>query len=404
MKRFAIYTVICLFLLASPALRAQGDTAATTPAATTPAASDTPAPPAAAPDSSGPAAAEPAPAPPSAPTSLNPDISVIGNVLGGLATHPASCNDGIPEKQLNLSELEVVVGSKIYPGISGLGVFTISPTSSGASVGIEEGYISIEQLMNGVPIGARLGVVRLPFGKMNPQHAHTLPYADTPSCVQNLLGDFRGNGGEFVAVLPAPAGIFLQAQLGRWASVGDAPVDIDTPASISSGETYGLAHPLTLGRLWASSSLGDNCEGELGASGAYGTAETVLPISGSNDIRILGMDSTWRFYFPHETRLMLQAEAIQRTDPSLNTHGYYVLGTLRPGHFYEYGARYDWSQFDDTSGQHEKYASVFATRYLSEMTFVRLQVKSGINRDGQHENELIGQMVFGFGPHTHPLQ
>ncbi len=77
---------------------------------------------------------------------------------------------------------------------------------------------------------------------------------------------------------------------------------------------------------------------------------------------------------------------------------------MRPGHFYEFGSRYDWSQFDDTSGQHEQYVSVFATRYLSEMTFVRLQLKNGIDRDNQRETEVIGQMVFGFGPHTHPLQ
>ncbi len=153
-------------------------------------------------------------------------------------------------------------------------------------------------------------MVRLPFGKCNPQHSHTLPYADTPSCVQNLLGDFRGNGGELVAVLPAPAGIFLQAQLGRWASVGDAPVDIDAPATISEGINYGTDHPMTLGRLWASTALGENIEGELGASGAFGTGEPVIPSASGNDLRILGLDSTWRFYFPHETRLMLQGEAI----------------------------------------------------------------------------------------------
>jgi len=207
-----------------------------------------------------------------------------------------------------------------------------------------------------------------------------------------------------VAVLPAPAGMFLQAQLGRWTSVSDAPVDFDIPAAVSEGVTFGTAHPLTLGHLWASSSVGENIEGELGASGAYGTAVPANPTPGSNYLKIQGLDTTWRLYFPHETRVMLQAEAMQRQDAALCSSGYYVLGTLRPGHFYEFGSRYDWSQFDDASRQHEQYVSLFATRYLSEMTFLRLQVKSGSNRDNQHETELIAQMVFGFGPHTHPLQ
>lgn len=328
------------------------------------------------------APADATPVTPSATASLNPDISVIGNIKGTIANHGV---DADTNNALQLDELEVVIGSKIYPGVNALGVFTAGAKEP---VGIEEAYLSDEQLVPGAPIGARLGVVRLPFGKANPLHPHSLPYADTASVLNNLLGEFRGNGAELVGLIPTHSNLFLQAQLGRWKSVGATPEG--APAFGDSA--------MTLGRFWGSTSLGENTELEFGASGAFGDADTGAKLN------LVGLDGTWRHYLSHERRLLVQGEAIQREDGTEKSHGYYLLGTYRPNHFYEYGTRYDWSEFANDNTHHESYVSLFATRFLSEATYLRLQAKSGTDRDGQHVNELLAQIVFGFGPHTHPLQ
>ncbi len=329
-----------------------------------------------------PAAAEAAPATPGSTANLNPDISVIGNILGTLGSHGI---DPDTNRHLQLNELEMVIGSKIYPGVNALAVLTAGAKEP---MGIEEAYLSDEQLVPNIPLGARLGVVRLPFGKANPQHPHTLPYADTASVVNNLLGEFRGNGAELIGLIPTHSNLFLQAQLGRWKSVGDAP---DGAPDFSD-------NAMTLGRLWGGTSIGEDNELELGASSAFGKATTL------DKLNILGIDATWRHYLPGERRMLLQAEGMQRQDGALHSNGYYVLGTFRPGHFYEFGTRYDWSEFAGDNTHHESYGSLFATRFLTEATYLRLQLKHGTNRDGRQVNELLAQLVFGFGPHTHPLQ
>lgn len=321
----------------------------------------------------------PAPAPSA---SLNPDISVIGNLKGTLANHGV---DAETDQHLQLDELEVVIGSKIYPGISALAVIA---AGADEPAGIEEAYLTAEQFVPRVPIGGRLGIVRLPFGKANPLHPHVLPYADTASVLNNLLGEFRGNGFEAIGLLPTHGNLFLQAQLGRWKNVGEAP---------EGAPEFG-AKAMTLGRLWGSTSVGENNEFELGASGAFGKADT------GDKLNIVGLDGTWRHYLSQERRLMVQGEAILRTDADVKCRGYYLLSTYRPNHFYEYGTRYDWSEFANDREHHESYLSLFATRFLSEATYLRLQAKTGTDRDGHRVNEVLVQMVFGFGPHTHALQ
>ena len=366
MKQHAILVLLLLVALLPCTLRAQSttpdDTSTTTTAETPP--------------------ADTVPAPPAATASLNPDISVIGNLKGTLANQGV---DADTNRHLQLDELEMVIGSKIYPGVSALAVLTAGAKEP---VGIEEAYISDEQFFSNVPIGGRLGIVRLPFGKANPLHPHSLPYADTASVLNNLLGEFRGNGFEAVGIIPTHSNIFLQAQLGRWKSVGDAP----------EGAPDFSDEAMTLGRLWASTAIGADNELELGASGAFGEAG----IGGK--INLIGLDSTWRHFLPGERRIMLQGEAMQRTDADVKSYGYYLLGTYRPNHIYEFGTRYDWSEFANDNTHHESYLSLFATRFLSEATYLRLQAKHGANHDGRQVNELIAQIVFGFGPHTHPLQ
>jgi hypothetical protein len=361
-------------------------------------------------------ATQPVEAPPESPETADstsqgaasnlPNISVIGNVLGAERSHPDN-DTTAPNKHLQMDETEVVIGSKIYPGVSGNVVLTVGGQHDD-SVQVEEGYISTEQLFSYAPIGGRAGIVRLPFGKANPLHPHSLPYVDTASVINDLLGDFRGNGFEAVGFIPTHSNVFLQAQLGRWVSVGDEPEDVtgvfnNTPTLPANPADGFGGKPLTLGRLWGSTPVGANNELELGASGAFGQSDATATAP-AQAVTLLGADATWRTYLPGENRILLQSELMQRKDIDATSYGYYVLGTYQPGHFYEFGTRYDWSEFATNDTLHESYLSLFATRYLSEMTFLRVQLKEGTNEEGQHVNEVLTQLVFGFGPHTHPLQ
>lgn len=320
--------------------------------------------------------------------SMLPDISVIGNIKGTLANHGI---DAETNQHIQLDEVEVVMGSKIYPGIRADLVIAGGATDP---VGVEEAYLTAEELISNIPVGARLGVKRLPFGKVNPVHPHSLPFVDTPSAITNLIGnEFRGNGFEIVSLIPTHSAFFLQAQLGRWENLGD-PME---------GAGFHDEKAFTLGRLWTGTSLPGDAEIEIGTSGAFGKGafDTTNNIN-LNDVSIIGGDITFRKWLPGERRLLLQGEYINRKQ-DVSKEGYYLLGTYRPNHQYEFGSRYDWSEII-SSTSHESYVSLFATKFLSETTYMRLQVKKGVDGSGQKVNELLAQFVFGFGPHTHALQ
>lgn len=387
MKRYYFSQLLLLVLVSALAVRAQDPAADGLPPTTDdviPAGYVTPAP------------VEPAYVPatapvyvPAAPACLLPDISVIGNIKGTLA------DDGIDaetNRSLQLDEIEVVMGSCIYPGVR---ADLVLAAGAKEEAGVEEAYLTVAQFAPGVPVGARLGTVRLPFGKINPQHPHCLPFVDTPSVISDLLGDeFRGNGFELIGLAPVRCPFFLQAQLGRWKNLED-PYE---------GAGFSEENAFTLGRVWTGTAIGPHTEIELGASGAEGDGaydpetETYL-----RNVSLVGGDFTLRTWLSGERRLLLQSEYIAR-DQYVQSHGYYVLGTYRPHPCYEIGSRYDWSEFADDNTQHESYVSLFATRFLNEMTYVRLQAKHGTDRDGESVHELLAQVVFGFGPHVHLLQ
>ncbi|HOS43500.1 MAG TPA: hypothetical protein PK794_07405 [Armatimonadota bacterium] len=369
--------------------------------------------------------------------SLLPDISIIGNVVGTLtdAEH-ADIDD-----HLQLKEVEVVFGAGVYPGIRGDVVIALHDPDFSAEV--EEGYVTIEQLSPGVPVGGRLGILRIPFGKVNPVHPHQLPYADTPAAIENLVGDeFIGNGFEAVGLIPLPGKLFLQAQVGRWnARAHHHHDDEDWQGSDATGwwlpeDDDHHAHRLdftgtfTVGRLWSGIALRNGSELELGISRAIGgnvhydpaidpATNTQRQDADGNllferhapDLRLQGYDVTWRHWLPEGRRILLQGEYITNTvvgKSKRSSDGYYLLGAYRPSPFYEFGMRYDWSQAAWPARSNHPTAetaiTAFATRQLNETTYARLQLKHGKDLDGKDYNEATLQVVFGFGPHAHVLQ
>jgi hypothetical protein len=337
-----------------------------------------------------------------------PDISVIGNITGKVTNQN---NDDA--NHIQLDEIEVVIGDKIYPGVRG--DLVIAAHAPEYSAEIEEAYATIEQFTTALPIGGVVGIKRLPFGKINAVHPHQLPTADVPNALNNLLGDeFIGNGFELTGLIPVKGDFFMNWQLGRWAPRAHHHHEEEDGAAHVHEAGAGFTDNFTLGRLWMGTSMGTEREIEMGLSGGVGKgihnhydANDVLISSHSTDINLYGADITYRHWLSGERRLLMQAEYILRKEEVHGTHrqeGWYALASYRPNFNHELGLRYDWSESPAEDGAHESYLSAFATKNLNETTFVRLQYKHGKNFDKSTVNEAILQFVFGFGPHAHSLQ
>lgn len=322
-----------------------------------------------------------------------PDISLVGNVIG-LGTD----NDKNPDQnQFTLKELEVAFQGWVYPNIRA-DVILAAESEEDFAVGLEEGYATITSI-GSTRFGSKLGKLRAPIGKWNQYHPHQLPYADTPAVASAFLTDHGVivQGAELNYLFPGDN--FVNLEFGQWRPTMHAHEHEDE----HEGEDLDHLAPVMLegttriARLWTSRALGDLSEVELGAS-----------LADSPDDQIYGVDLTYKHWPSAFKRLYLLGELLfdrgKLNGDSDTKYGYYLLGAYQPDKYWEYGARYDWTEFPFPLNGRESAGTVFLTRRLNETTFARLQYKRSDNTDFGIVNDVYLQFVFGLGPHAHPLQ
>jgi hypothetical protein len=144
---------------------------------------------------------------------FNPSISVIGNFLAVAGQNQV---ENLPNADLRESE----VGLQAIVDPYGRADFFLSFGEQGVEV--EEGFLTLTSLPAGLL--AKVGRMRVSFGKINTLHLHVLPWPDAPLPIVNLLGGeegWIGTGVSLAKLLPLPGDTFseITAQVFR----GDSP-------------------------------------------------------------------------------------------------------------------------------------------------------------------------------------
>jgi hypothetical protein len=342
--------------------------------------------------------------------SFTPDISVIGNNVGRFI----SVKGDRDRNRLQLAEVELGLQQPIYQGIR-FDAFIAGDAEEGFSMAAEEAYVTLSNVA-GLPFGGYLGQKRLDFGKINPTHPHTRPYADQPAVVSNFLGPdgLSGNGASMNYTLPVKR-IFANVELGMWKV--DPLTDEGLTLEPAPGNPYfypaglGITNNFPLGRLWLSKELGNSGELELGTSGGFGKADN------GDQIGLTGVDFTLRKFPSTFKRFMLQGEAMwhRREDRVGGTgshirNGEYLMLSYRPDQYREYGLRLDNSQYPWPIGGRDRSASLIWSNHLTEGTLIRVQLKHGSRTNdvflpaSNGYNDVYLQFIWAAGAHTHPLQ
>src|SRR5205807_1233839 len=136
-------------------------------------------------------------------TALNPDISIIGDFIGGAGHNPVN-----PTPSFQMHESEIGIQAIVDPYARA--DFFISFGETG--VNLEEGFITFTSLPKGFV--AKAGKMRAAFGKVNTLHNHVLPWVDRPLVSQNLVGGEDGiddAGFSVQHIIPVPRNWFLEA-------------------------------------------------------------------------------------------------------------------------------------------------------------------------------------------------
>lgn len=340
-----------------------------------------------------------------------PQISVVAN--GAALFQDRKRDDN--RNRFEQDELELAFQSYVYPSIRFDAIVALGKEHD-FSAELEEGYATVIQLGN-TPFGARLGRMRLPFGRVNPIHPHQLLHWDYPLPVANLLGGHGAisNGGVLKYLIPS-SNLFAELQVGLFTLNDQAALGVPhahehehqvgeeqyNPAALSA-----QGQLLRMARLTLAPVINRDNELEVGLSGLTTRAQN------GDNLRLLGLDFQYRRFFGAAQRLLLAGEWLQHRRESagtgVNRQGYYLLASYKPDRYWEYGVRYDWSKRafltadEDVTGA-DKAISAILTYRLNEQSFIRLQWRNLKPADDSVRNELLLQLMFGFGPHSHPLE
>jgi hypothetical protein len=345
---------------------------------------------------------------------LNPDISVIGDFIGG-AGNPA--NRYTPSFEMH--ESEVGYQAIIDPYARGDFFFTFGEQG----VDLEEGYITFTALPGALQL--KVGKMRAAFGKVNTMHNHVLPWTDRPLVTQNLVGGEDGidDGGLSISrILPAPKGIFLEgtAQVYR----GDT---LNVFAAAKRSDVSTVEH------LRFYRDLSESTNIDLGGSFARGHSPF-----GNGWNQLYGIDATLRWkplqraiYHSFVARSELVWARTVAGPGVVTPFGYFVSGEYQLRRRWFLGARFDRSErgmclptdpsttppeglcradglpveaanwnrlLRDTGG------SLLMTYWPSEFSQIRGQLRRTRYGEGLTANEFLLQFLFSLGAHgAHPF-
>jgi hypothetical protein len=334
---------------------------------------------------------------------LNPDISVIGDFIGGAGHNPLN-----PTPAFQMHESEVGLQAIVDPYARA--DFFISFGETG--VNVEEGFITFTALPAGFV--ARAGKMRAAFGKVNTLHNHVLPWVDRPLVSQNLVGGEDGindAGLSFEHIIPAPGKWFLDftGQTFR----GDS-ADVYTASNKNDLSV--------VGHLRGYKDLTDNSNIDLGVS--YSRGHNLF---GTDFItHLYGVDATYHWK-PLQRSIyksfIARSEFIwrQQNQPLLlpcqtiacppNTaagfqraFGFYTSGDFQFARRWFVGGRVDKSDRAFNSHLDDKGGSLVLTYWPSEFAQIRGQYRFTRYAGKFDAHEAFIQLQFALGAHgAHPF-
>jgi len=320
-------------------------------------------------------------------TYFNPAISVIGNYLGVAGHNPI---ENLPNSSLRESELGLQAIVDPYARAD----FFLSFGEEG--VDLEEGYITFTALP--AQLLAKVGRMRLQFGKINTLHLHSLPWADEPLTAVNFLGGEEGWIGSGVSI-------------GRLFAIGDTFTELtlqavrpDTPNLFESTKRSDLAyngHYKLFRDLTEASNLEVGLSYADGTNGSFAGAHT----------RLSGLDFTYRWK-PLQTAtyrgLVVRGEFVrsEREQPggAADAWGYFLSGDYRLARRWWLGGRYEWAERADDANLHDSGQAVVLTFSPSEFSQLRGEYRRRLFAERITADELLMQLQFIIGAHgAHPF-
>lgn len=337
---------------------------------------------------------------------MNPDISVIVDSQL-LYTDDKSNED---RDKLRINEAELTFQCYLYPGVRGDFIVAMHEHDGEWNTHPEEAYVSFLDVPGGLQIIA--GRKLLDFGRLNSVHPHHWSFAGTPLPLANFFGNhtWYDDGVQITSLVQNPWDVYLKIGVGGWngrelahhhdeESAEDEHHHHDDGAEEhhSHDPLHWHGHVYT-GRISLDVMHGDNADSMFGYS---------LARDERGETSLHGVDFAYTYRWPFTYRkFRWQSELFMAEvdEGDKSPCGYYSLLQLTLDKNWELGMRYDHSEFADNDEEDEWAVSTFLSYYFTHSMYVRPEYRYREMHNGESENALYLQLVWGLGPHSHRIE
>jgi hypothetical protein len=349
---------------------------------------------------------------------VNPDISVIGQPR--MLWSDDAADPGRKRATLDIGETEFVFDAYLNPYARG--TFVAALGDEGFE--LEEGYF---QLLRGLPgnLALKGGKYRVGFGKLNPAHPHTYPFAERFRVLAGYLPgeeSFNETALQVSEMVPlgdasiTVAADWLQGDSFRIPRESSGAIDDPLDVDPDLGDREDEPRPGALARIAAFLPIDDRSGVEIGVSGARGTNN----VAAATRTTVLGGDLKVKLWTGPRSYLLLQSEVLRldREDAGWEEGAGYTRTSTTPAGGYLF-ADYNWDTRYNAGVSYERYQrpdsdetwdaafGVFAGLALMEETtafrigWERFQPGRlpGATEDPEATNQVTLRVIFSMGPH-----
>jgi hypothetical protein len=362
------------------------------------------------------------PAPLASQTTLNPDISVVGDFRAFSHSNDEHADES---EELNLADpsMELVAAGYLNPYAR---ADIVVGWHGEESAEIEEVYGTI---LRGLPLGMnlRVGKYLLEYGRLNPVHEHAWSFIKRPLPHDVIFGEEGLSDMAIRSAFLLPTGdAYTEIMLGLLK--GDALIDGHQHHGEEEEEHAGddtLPDLGFFGRLTTSFATSENAELALGASvlnAVHGFAEHEDADSAAHDHEedpeqlrswVIGGDLKYRYKPSRYTSLQIEAELLTRRDEQAHRLDHEYTGAFAYVDYrfyqkYNAGAIWDWSLVKEplpASGVRQVEVDTWRIGLFTgfapveETSLVRLAGHYTNQDEGDDFWEFTLQFVFSLGPH-----
>jgi hypothetical protein len=318
--------------------------------------------------------------------SFNPDIGVIGDFRGSYI----SKGKKNVEAYLNETELSLQAPVDPYLRADFFLAFGRDPDTHKYGVDVEEGYLTTLALP--AKLQLRLGKFKEAVGRINPVHAHALPFIDMPNAYVNYFGEEGLNDeGLSLSWLVPNQKFYQELTFQATSGLSESPI-------FHRGDNNRFNY---LGHLKNFFTLTDNATLELGFTGITG------PNDSSRTTSIAAADLTYKwkpvqmntyksltwqneFYYGHANILQ---------DFSSNSFGLYSMLQYQIAKRWFLTGRYDYAQKPFDRSIVEQAYSVTAGWYATEFSKLEWEAKTTDDNINKRYYQGWLRWIFVIGAH-----